>query len=550
MALHHPRAGQLAQPSDLIDLAELEHAYYTLQPDVANAAQRVAFGTSGHRGSPFTSTFNEPHILAITQALCEYREAQGITGPLFLGRDSHAASLPAMRSALEVLAAHRVDTMIDTPDGYTPTPAISHAILNYNRSRQGGEADGIVITPSHNPPQDGGFKYNPPHGGPADTDVTRQIETRANELLANGLDEVKRIPYERARAASCMHAYDYIATYVAQLEAVIDVDVLRGSKLRLAVDPLGGAGVDYWKPIAERLKIDLTVLNPKVDMQFGFMTLDWDGKIRMDCSSPYAMAGLLAYKDKYQLAFGNDPDSDRHGIVTPKGLMNPNHYLAVAIDYLFQHRPQWSADAGIGKTIVSSSMIDRVALALKRPLVEVPVGFKWFVQGLLNGSLGFGGEESAGASFLRRDGGAWSTDKDGIILNLLAVEILARTGRDPAEHYQRLTEKFGAPVYERIDAPASRAQKAVLGKLNATDITSATLAGDAITGVQTAAPGNGAAIGGVKVSTAQGWFAARPSGTEDVYKLYAESFRGPEHLVQLQEEAQALVTLAFNKAGV
>ena len=550
MPLHHPRAGQLAQPSDLIDLAALEQAYYALQPDANNPVQRVAFGTSGHRGSPFTSTFNEAHILAITQALCEYRQAQGVTGPLFIGRDSHAASMPALRSALEVLAEHGIATMIDKDGGYTPTPCISHAILNYNRTRKDGLADGIVITPSHNPPQDGGFKYNPPHGGPADTDATKAIETRANELLGNGLSGVKRMPYERALFAACIHKHDYITTYVNELEAVIDVDVLRGSKIRIAADPLGGASVAYWQPIAERLNLDLEIMNAKVDTQFGFMSLDWDGKIRMDCSSPYAMAGLLEHKDNYQLAFGNDPDSDRHGIVTPKGLMNPNHYLAVAIDYLFQHRPQWSKAAGIGKTIVSSSMIDRVAADLQRPLVEVPVGFKWFVAGLHDGSLGFGGEESAGASFLRRDGSAWSTDKDGIILNLLAVEIFARTGSDPAAHYQRLTELHGAPVYERIDAPASRAQKAVLGKLNATDITSAVLAGDAITSVQTHAPGNDAAIGGVKVNTAQGWFAARPSGTEDVYKLYAESFRGPEHLIQLQEEAQALVTLAFNKAGL
>jgi phosphoglucomutase len=550
MPLHHPRAGQPAKPSDLIDLAALERAYYTLLPDADNPAQRVAFGTSGHRGSPFNTTFNETHILAITQALCEYRQAQGTTGPLFIGRDSHAASVPALRSALEVLAAHGIDTMIDSADGHTPTPAISHAILNYNRGRRDSLADGVVVTPSHNPPQDGGFKYNTPNGGPADIDATKAIETRANELITNGLDGIKRMPYERARAASCIHLHDYIAAYVNELEAVIDVDVLRGSKLRIAVDPLGGAGVDYWQPIAERLDINLDILNDKIDMQFGFMTLDWDGQIRMDCSSPYAMASLLAHKDEYQLAFGNDPDSDRHGIVTPKGLMNPNHYLAVAIDYLFQHRPNWKKDAGVGKTIVSSSMIDHVAEALHRPLVEVPVGFKWFVSGLHEGSLGFGGEESAGASFLRHDGRAWSTDKDGLIMNLLAVEILARTGADPAQHYQRLTEKFGAPVYARLDAPASRAQKAVLSKLNATDITSSTLAGDTITSVQTHASGNGAAIGGVKVNTAQGWFAARPSGTEDVYKLYAESFRGPEHLLQLQEEAQTLVTLAFNKAGL
>ncbi len=546
----HPRAGQRAQPADLIDLAALERAYYQRQPDPANAAERVAFGTSGHRGSPLHGTFNEAHILAITQALCEYRAAAGIRGPLYLGRDSHAASLPAMRTALEVLAAHGVQTCIDHADGYTPTPAISHAILQHNRKPDAAQADGIVITPSHNPPQDGGFKYNPPHGGPADTDVTKQIETRANALLASGLNGVQRIAYERAKQADCIHRFDFISSYVSQLDQVIDLDVLRGSKLRVAVDPLGGSAVDYWAPIAERCGIELTNLNPKVDWQFGFMSLDWDGKIRMDCSSPYAMAGLLAYKDQYQLAFGNDTDSDRHGIVTPRGLMNPNHYLAVAIDYLFRHRPGWSTSAGIGKTIVSSSMIDRVAAALGRPLVEVPVGFKWFVSGLHDGSLGFGGEESAGASFLRRDGSAWSTDKDGIILNLLAVEMLARTGRDPAEHYLRLTEQFGAPAYERIDAPASRAQKAVLSKLSAADLGSTMLAGDAITSVQTSAPGNGAAIGGVKVSTAQGWFAARPSGTEDVYKLYAESFRGAGHLQQLQQEAQALVLAAFTKAGV
>ena len=545
-----PRAGQRALPSDLVDLAALEQAYYQGQPDPANVAERVAFGTSGHRGSPLLSTFNEAHILAITQALCEYRKAAGITGPLFIGRDTHAASLPAMRSTLEVLAAHNVYTCIDHADGYTPTPAISHAILCHNRQSGAALADGIVITPSHNPPQDGGFKYNPPHGGPADTDVTRQIETRANELLAKGLQGVQRIPYERAQKSDCIHRHDFITAYVSELDQVIDLDVLRGSKLHIAVDPLGGSAVDYWQPIAERCGLDLVNLNPAVDGQFGFMSLDWDGKIRMDCSSPYAMAGLLAYKDQYQLAFGNDTDSDRHGIVTPRGLMNPNHYLAVAIDYLFRHRPQWSPTAGIGKTIVSSSIIDRVATALQRPLMEVPVGFKWFVSGLHDGSLGFGGEESAGASFLRRDGTAWSTDKDGIILNLLAVEMLARTGRDPAEHYKRLTEQFGAPVYERIDAPASRAQKAVLSKLSSADLGSTTLAGDAITSVQTHAPGNNAAIGGVKVSTAQGWFAARPSGTEDVYKLYAESFRGAGHLKLLQDEAQTLVLGAFTKAGV
>lgn len=546
----HPRAGQRALPSDLVDLAALEQAYYQRQPDPANLAERVAFGTSGHRGSPLAGTFNEAHILAITQALCEYRRAAGIDGPLFLGRDSHAASAPALRSALEVLTAHGVRTCIDAADGYTPTPAISHAILRHNRQPGAARADGIVITPSHNPPQDGGFKYNPPHGGPADTDVTRRIEQRANELLAAGLRGVQRLPTAEALRADCIHRHDYISHYVGELDQVIDLDVLRGSGLRVAIDPLGGSAVHYWGPIAERCGLDLVNVNPTVDGQFAFMTLDWDGKIRMDCSSPYAMAGLLARKDDYRLAFGNDTDSDRHGIVTPQGLMNPNHYLAVCIDYLFRHRPQWSPAAGVGKTIVSSSMIDRVAAALGRPLLEVPVGFKWFVGGLADGSLGFGGEESAGASFLRRDGTPWSTDKDGIILNLLAVELLARTGRDPAEHYAALTARFGAPVYERIDAPASRAQKAVLAKLSAADLGSTTLAGDPITSVQTQAPGNGAAIGGVKVNTAQGWFAARPSGTEDVYKLYAESFRGATHLAQLQEEAQALVLGAFARAGV
>jgi phosphoglucomutase len=469
------------------------------------------------------------------------------SGPLFLGKDTHALSDPAFVSALEVLAANGVEVMVDADDGYTPTPAISHAILTYNRGRTAGMADGIVITPSHNPPEDGGFKYNPPHGGPADTDITRWIEDRANQLLADGLKGVKRMAFEAAHRAA--HGYDYVGTYVDDLASVVDMDVIRGARLKIGVDPLGGAGIAYWKPIVERYGVEIEIVNTTVDPAFGFMSLDWDGKIRMDCSSPYAMAKLIALKDRFDIAFGNDTDHDRHGIVTRAGLMNPNHFLAASIHYLFTHRPDWRADAAIGKTVVSSSMIDRVAAKIGRKLVEVPVGFKWFVDGLHDGSLGFGGEESAGASFLRRDGTVWTTDKDGIIMDLLAVEMMARSGRDPAEYYGELTRELGAPVYARIDAPATSAQKAALSKLSPQDMDATELAGDPIVSMLTTAPGNGAAIGGLKVVTEQGWFAARPSGTEEVYKLYAESFRGNEHLARIQQEAQAILTRAFAGAG-
>jgi phosphoglucomutase len=539
----HPLAGKPAPQDMLADIGALRDAYSAHKPDVADRAQRVSFGTSGHRGSSLRTSFNEGHVLAITQAICEYRSGRGITGPLFIGRDTHALSEPAFVSALEVLAANGVAVMVDRDDGYTPTPAISHAILGYNRGRTTGLADGIVITPSHNPPEDGGFKYNPPHGGPADTDITRWVEDRANALLADGLKGVSRMDYAAARKAA--HGYDFVGTYVADLGAVLDMDAIRGAKLRIGVDPLGGAGVAYWGPIVERYGIEIEIVNKTVDPAFGFMSLDWDGKIRMDCSSPYAMAKLIALKDRFDIAFGNDTDHDRHGIVTRAGLMNPNHFLAAAIHYLFTHRPNWRADAAVGKTIVSSSMIDRVAQQIGRTLVEVPVGFKWFVDGLHDGSLGFGGEESAGASFLRRDGSVWTTDKDGIIMDLLAVEIMAKSGRDPAEYYGDLTRELGAPVYARIDAPATAAQKAVLLKLSPQDIDASTLAGDPILSMLTTAPGNGAAIGGLKVITAEGWFAARPSGTEDVYKLYAESFRGGAHLQQIQQEAQAILTRAF-----
>jgi phosphoglucomutase len=527
----------------LADIGALRDAYSARKPDVADKAQRVSFGTSGHRGSSLRTTFNEDHVLAISQAICEYRNGRGIDGPLFIGKDTHALSDPAFVSALEVLAANGVTVMVDPDDGYTPTPAISHAILTYNRGRTTGLADGIVITPSHNPPEDGGFKYNPPHGGPADTDITRCVEDRANALLADGLKGVKRISFEAARRAA--HAYDYVGTYVDDLASVVDMEAIRGAGLKIGVDPLGGAGVAYWRPIAERYGIELDIVNTTVDPAFGFMSLDWDGKIRMDCSSPYAMAKLIGLKDRFDIAFGNDTDFDRHGIVTRAGLMNPNHFLAAAIHYLFTHRPDWRADAAIGKTIVSSSMIDRVATKIGRTLVEVPVGFKWFVDGLHDGSMGFGGEESAGASFLRRDGSVWTTDKDGIIMDLLAAEIMAKTRRDPAEYYGNLTRELGAPVYARIDAPATAEQKAVLLKLSPQNIDASTLAGDPIVSMLTAAPGNGAAIGGLKVVTEQGWFAARPSGTEEVYKLYAESFRGDAHLQQIQQEAQAILTRAF-----
>ena len=538
------RAGKPAEPSDLIDVPRVVSRYYTEHPDPEVATQRVAFGTSGHRGSSLRTAFNEDHIAATSQAIVEYRKAQGTDGPLFLGRDTHALSEPAMITALEVFAANDVNTLVDSRDGYTPTPAVSHAILTYNRGRGTGLADGVVVTPSHNPPDDGGFKYNPPNGGPADAEATKWIQDRANALIAAGLKEVRRVPAPQARQAN---TYDFLDNYVGDLPAVIDMDAIRAAGLRIGADPLGGASVAYWGAIAERYGLDLTVVNPRVDPAFGFMTLDWDGKIRMDCSSPYAMASLIEHKDRYQLATGNDADADRHGIVTPDaGLMNPNHYLAVAISYLFRNRENWGEGAAIGKTLVSSLMIDRVAAELGRRLVEVPVGFKWFVPGLLDGSIGFGGEESAGASFLRRDGSPWSTDKDGILLDLLASEILATTGRTPSEHYRDLTAKFGEPAYARIDAPATREEKAVLGKLSPDQIKAKELAGEPITAVLTAAPGNGAAIGGLKVVTESGWFAARPSGTEDVYKIYAESFQGSEHLSRIQQEARDVVSAALS----
>ncbi|NAS20487.1 alpha-D-glucose phosphate-specific phosphoglucomutase [Herbidospora sp. NEAU-GS84] len=542
----HQRAGQPALPTDLVDVPRLLTSYYALRPDVEQPAQRVAFGTSGHRGSSLNTAFNEDHILATTQAICEYRRAQGVDGPLFLGIDTHALSEPARVSALEVLAANEVRVLIDVHDGFTPTPSISHAILAHNRGKTSGLADGIVVTPSHNPPQDGGFKYNPPNGGPADTDATGWIQNRANELIAGGLKEVRRIPFERALKADTTGRYDFMGSYVADLPSVVDLDAIRAAGVRIGADPLGGASVAYWGEIADRHHLDLTVVNPLTDPTWRFMTLDWDGKIRMDCSSPYAMASLIASKDGYDIATGNDADSDRHGVVTPDGgLLNPNHYLAVAISYLYAHRDGWRADAGVGKTLVSSSMIDRVVAGLGRRLVEVPVGFKWFVPGLLDGSLGFGGEESAGASFLRRDGRVWTTDKDGIILALLASEITAVTGKSPSAHYRDLTDRFGDPAYARVDAPASREEKAILARLSPGQVTAGSLAGEPITNVLTHAPGNGAALGGLKIETASAWFAARPSGTEDVYKIYAESFLGPEHLAQVQQEAKSVVSAAL-----
>jgi phosphoglucomutase len=536
------RAGTPAEPRDLVDLTALRDAYYDLAPDPNDPGQRVAFGTSGHRGSALKSSFNEAHIAAITQAIVEYRTAQGYTGPLFMGRDTHALSGPAQETALEVLAANGVLVMLDARDGYVPTPALSHAILRHNARPGTPSADGIVITPSHNPPSDGGFKYNPPHGGPADAEATEWIADRANALLEGGLAGVARIPYERARAAETTRTYDYLEHYVAQLPEVVDLEAIRASGLRIGADPMGSASVGYWIEIAERFGLDMTVVNPEVDPQWAFMTLDWDEKIRMDCSSPHAMASLISARDRYDIATGNDADTDRHGIVTPDaGLMNPNHYLAVAVDYLYRNRSDWPGDAGVGKTLVSSSIIDRVTESLGRRLVEVPVGFKYFVPGLLDGSLGFGGEESAGASFLRRDGRAWSTDKDGMIMALLASEITAVTGRTPSQRYAELTERFGEPSYARIDAPADREQKAKLKRLSPADVAAAELAGEPITAKLTEAPGNGAAIGGLKVQTENAWFAARPSGTEDVYKIYAESFSGPEHLVRVQEEAKQIV---------
>ena len=546
----NPLAGKPAPPSLWVNLPRLVTAYYTERPDPTVPAERVAFGTSGHRGSSFTRSFNEAHILAMSQAICHYRQRQDITGPLFLGMDTHALSEPAFVSALEVLTANGVEVMVDREGGYTPTPVISHAILTHNRGRTAGLADGIVITPSHNPPEDGGFKYNPPHGGPADTQVTQWIEETANALLADGLRGVLRVPYERARTAPTTHRHDYLNSYVGDLGAVVDMEAIRSAQLNIGVDPLGNASVAYWGPIAEHYRLKLTVVNDAVDPTFRFMTVDWDGKIRMDCSSPYAMASLVAMKDRFDIAFANDTDVDRHGIVTRSaGLLNPNHYLAVAISYLFRHRPGWPDDAAVGKTLVSSSMIDRVAAKLGHKLVEVPVGFKWFVDGLHDGSLGFGGEESAGASFLRHSGAVWTTDKDGPILGLLAAEMMAKTGRDPGELYRELTREFGDPVYERIDAPATPEQKALLEKLAPEQVQASELAGEKIEATLTTAPGNGEALGGLKVVTASGWFAARPSGTEDVYKLYAESFRGVEHLRHIQEEAQALIDRAFSTVG-
>jgi phosphoglucomutase len=536
----NPRAGQPASSDDLIDVAQVVTAYYSVDPDPDNVDQQVVFGTSGHRGSSLDAAFNEAHILATTQAIVEYRAAQGTTGPLFIGRDTHALSEPAWVSALEVLAANDVVAMIDSADRYTPTPAVSHAILTFNQGRDTDLADGIVVTPSHNPPRDGGFKYNPPNGGPADTDATGVIAKRANEILRSGLDEVKRVPLARARKSAQRH--DYMDAYIEDLPNVVDVHAIRAEEIRIGADPLGGASVDYWGAIAERHKLNLTVVNPLVDATWRFMTLDTDGKIRMDCSSPNAMASLIANRESYQIATGNDADSDRHGIVTPDGgLLNPNHYLAVAIEYLYTNRPDWPGSTAVGKTAVSSSIIDRVVGGLGRKLLEVPVGFKWFVDGLISGAIGFGGEESAGASFLRRDGSVWTTDKDGIILALLASEILAKTGFTPSQRYTAITEKYGAPTYARIDAPADREQKARLAKLSPEQVTATELAGEPITAKLTTAPGNGAALGGLKVTTENAWFAARPSGTEDVYKIYAESFRGPEHLAEVQAAAKEVV---------
>jgi len=541
-----PLAGKPATKEMLVDVARLERDYYEKRPDVADPNQLVSFGTSGHRGSPFRGAFNEAHILAITQAICDYRRGRDVDGPLYMGKDTHAVSGPAQRTALEVLAANGVETVIQRDDGVTPTPSISRAILAYNRGRKTHLADGIVVTPSHNPPEDGGFKYNPIHGGPAETDVTRWIQDRSNELLKKGTTGVKRIPYTQAIKSETTRQEDFLMPYVNDLRNVIDMDAVRAAGLKLAVDPLGGAAEPYWEPINERYGIDIVVVNPAIDPTFSFMTVDHDGRIRMDCSSPYAMARLVALKDQYRVAFANDADADRHGIVTPSsGLMNPNHYLAVAIRYLLTHRPLWSIQSSVGKTLVSSSMIDRVVEKLGRRLSEVPVGFKWFAPGLFNGSYCFGGEESAGASFLRRDGTVWTTDKDGVVMNLLAAEITACTGRDPGEHYRELTAEFGSPHYMRIDAPATPEQKAKLEKLSPEAVTASTLAGEPITAKLTSAPGNGAPIGGLKVVTVSGWFAARPSGTENIYKIYAESFKDPAHLDAIVSEAQKIVNNAL-----
>ena len=544
-----PLAGKPAPASMLVNVPRLVTAYFSGKPDPAVASQRVAFGTSGHRGSAFNNAFNEAHILAISQALCDHRRRAGIDGPLFIGIDTHALAESAFASALEVFAANDVTVMIDERDGYTPTPAISHAILTYNRNRTSGLADGVVITPSHNPPEDGGFKYNPPNGGPADTDITAGIERAANAFLEDGLRGLQRISYHRAHKAACVHRHDYIGPYVADLANVIDMEAIRGSGVKIGIDPLGGAGVHFWQPIIERYGIAATIVSDTVDPTFRFMTVDWDGKIRMDCSSPYAMARLIGMRDKFDVAFANDTDADRHGIVTrSNGLMNPNHYLAAAIAYLFEHRPGWNSNSAVGKTIVSSAIIDRVAAKLGRKLVETPVGFKWFVDGLSGGAFGFAGEESAGASFLRRDGTVWTTDKDGLILGLLAAEITAQTGKDPSQLFGNLTDELGAPFYERIDAPASVAQKNVLKALSPERLAMKELAGEPVRATLTAAPGNGQSFGGIKVTAENGWFAARPSGTEDVYKIYAESFKSQQHLRQIQQQAQAAITAVFETA--
>lgn len=547
----HPLAGKPAPQSELINIQRLVTAYFATKPDVSDPEQRVAFGTSGHRGSASTASFNEHHILAIAQAVCDVRKARKISGPLFVGIDTHALSEPALATTLEVMAANDVAVCIDASGGYTPTPVISHAIIKYNYRRSSGLADGVVVTPSHNPPTDGGYKYNPPHGGPADTELTSEIEAMANRHLAENCRNVRRVSYAAALAAATTQRYDFVTPYVADLDQIIDFERLRNSNLKIGADPMGGASVDYFAPIAERYGLNLEVVNRSVNATFRFMTLDHDGKIRMDCSSPWAMGTLLSHRDRFDIAFGNDADSDRHGIVTRSaGLMNPNHYLAVAIDYLFRVRRTWRSDLAIGKTIVSSSLIDRVATSIARPLIEVPVGFKWFVDGLSGGRFGFAGEESAGASFLRKNGEVWTTDKDGLLLDLLAAEITAATGKDPGEHYRELAKLHGEPVYSRIDEPATPAQKAVLKDLSPHNIAARQLAGDDITAVVNRAPGNGAPIGGIKVTTAQGWFAARPSGTENAYKIYAESFRGAEHLAKIQEEARAVVSSALRTAGV
>ncbi len=546
----HSHAGKPARLEDLTNIPRLMAAYYLNKPDMSKAEQRVAFGTSGHRGSSLNSAFTESHILAVSQAIAEYRSAQGITGPLFIGMDTHALSESALASAVEVLAANGVEVRIDKGLGYTPTPVVSHAILRYNSAGLADKADGIVITPSHNPPEDGGFKYNPPHGGPAEGEITKWVENRANELLEKGLVGVKRVSFALARTMANVQEHDFMTPYIDDLKHVIDVEAIKKAGVKIGVDPLGGSGVAYWDVIAKTYGLNIEVVNYAVDPTFSFMTLDKDGKIRMDCSSPWAMASLIGHKDKFDVAVANDPDNDRHGIVCKAGLMNPNHYLAVAIQYLFTHRPGWPAQAAVGKTLVSSSIIDRVAASIGRELKEVPVGFKWFVDGLFDGSFGFGGEESAGASFLRKDGSVWTTDKDGILLCLLAAEILAVTGKDPQTHYDELTAKFGAPLYRRIDAPANTEQKSVLSKLDPAMVEAAELAGEPIIAKLTAAPGNGAAIGGLKVVTENGWFAARPSGTESIYKIYMESFKGAEHLDRIQKEAQEIVSAALAKAGV